>query len=503
MVDTTSALFKRVSAKMAALIPPFTSVHQARTGKLDSTGAIVLNPCEGLPDGWIWVRESFDASVSFSRAAVAALNGVREDLADVPVDVGYNPGGRLCAFQRTLSEETVNQYGKFAAAMGTPVAPAELFNKPVPNALLLDGLVTKSLTTPGLNIAIQPFNTDGLIFPLVDPFDVTASVPGTSGEVRWTIVSIAPVFDPTNPSASVVLTDGTPSTDPIFLFEGDTEAAAAITIPTGNIRLAALMLVNGQVAVDDSTVIVSLRANNAVTYPLNNYAGTTAPVVTDDASFGYSIDSLWFDNTGLAVYWCSDATIAAAVWNAIGGSGSSLSVTDGVTTVTDVDAINFVGATVSDLGGGVAEVDITGGGGGGSASVLLDYQETTDLLSAFSVTLDTWTQILANQNFTVTNGSAPIQFMAAIGMSGTASLSRIQLRFVVDSAGTPVYYKFPVAWASNFAGGSATFVISSLTAGAHTVRLEIWSADSNATIYLRAASQPDDEYLSLQVLQLG
>lgn len=45
-----------------------------------------------------------------------------------------------------------------------------------------------------------------------------------------------------------------------------------------------------------------------------------------------------------------------------GGGESSLIVTDGVTTVIDVTEIDFTGATVSDGGGGIADVDISGGG---------------------------------------------------------------------------------------------------------------------------------------------
>ena len=46
-----------------------------------------------------------------------------------------------------------------------------------------------------------------------------------------------------------------------------------------------------------------------------------------------------------------------------GGGISNLIVTDGVTTVNPTSEITFVGATVTDLGGGNAEVTITGGGG--------------------------------------------------------------------------------------------------------------------------------------------
>lgn len=47
-----------------------------------------------------------------------------------------------------------------------------------------------------------------------------------------------------------------------------------------------------------------------------------------------------------------------------GGSGASLSVTDGTTTVTGVTIVDFTsGATVTNGGGGTVDVAITGGGG--------------------------------------------------------------------------------------------------------------------------------------------
>lgn len=52
--------------------------------------------------------------------------------------------------------------------------------------------------------------------------------------------------------------------------------------------------------------------------------------------------------------------------------GSSLIVTDGVTTVSPTSEIDVNGGTVNDLGGGVAEIVITGGGGGSITVKKLD-----------------------------------------------------------------------------------------------------------------------------------
>ena len=46
----------------------------------------------------------------------------------------------------------------------------------------------------------------------------------------------------------------------------------------------------------------------------NNLTATTPPGATDDASAGYSVTSLWFDQSAGEVYRCMDATAGAAVW---------------------------------------------------------------------------------------------------------------------------------------------------------------------------------------------
>lgn len=62
--------------------------------------------------------------------------------------------------------------------------------------------------------------------------------------------------------------------------------------------------------------------------------------------------------------------------------GSSLTVTDGITTVTPVTEIDFTsGATVTDGGGGVADVAIGGGGGG---SFVTGYYTGTTTNPAFA-----------------------------------------------------------------------------------------------------------------------
>lgn len=50
-----------------------------------------------------------------------------------------------------------------------------------------------------------------------------------------------------------------------------------------------------------------------------------------------------------------------------GGGGGSLAITDGTTTVSGVDSLTVVGATIADDTGGAATLTVTGGGGGADA----------------------------------------------------------------------------------------------------------------------------------------
>ena len=46
----------------------------------------------------------------------------------------------------------------------------------------------------------------------------------------------------------------------------------------------------------------------------NNFAATTAPIVSNDFSQGYEVGSMWIDTTANKVYTCVDSTNGAAIW---------------------------------------------------------------------------------------------------------------------------------------------------------------------------------------------
>jgi len=57
--------------------------------------------------------------------------------------------------------------------------------------------------------------------------------------------------------------------------------------------------------------------------PKNNFAATSAPLVTDDANIAYSVGSTWIDTTTNFSYKCVDSTIGSAIWVQMTGFGFS------------------------------------------------------------------------------------------------------------------------------------------------------------------------------------
>lgn len=72
--------------------------------------------------------------------------------------------------------------------------------------------------------------------------------------------------------------------------------------------------------VDNTHAMTALRVAQAIeTFAdtkQNNYAGTVDPSVTDDTNAGYSVGSVWINNTAVPPesFRCADAAVGAAVW---------------------------------------------------------------------------------------------------------------------------------------------------------------------------------------------
>lgn len=84
---------------------------------------------------------------------------------------------------------------------------------------------------------------------------------------------------------------------------------------------------------------------------------TTDPTVDDDADAGYTVGSNWINTTTGHEFVLVDSTTGSAVWvSTTAVSVFSFSTSDGVTTVDPTTELTFVGGTLADLGGGVAEL---------------------------------------------------------------------------------------------------------------------------------------------------
>ncbi len=141
-------------------------------------------------------------------------------------------------------------------------------------------------------------------------------------------------------------------------------------------------------------------------------------------------------------------------------------------------------------------------GGVGNSSILLDFTQVTDI-SGLSIPEDTWTAIPATQHFTVVDGSVPIQ----ICLSGCVQMyngDNCGARVNIDSgAKTFLIGGYPGA-NSNVLAGAGTRVIpgGTLSAGVHSLDLEVYVlGSSSGSVYCRAASFPEIEGLTIQVVE--
>lgn len=127
--------------------------------------------------------------------------------------------------------------------------------------------------------------------------------------------------DPTNPEIDVVvsnLIDDTQSTSSnIYSAQKvDSEISNAVN---GLADLAYKNTIDSSSLIDDG-VVSELKLSTAVQTKLNanasqnNSTATTDPTVDDDSSLGYSIKSLWLNQTTKEAFMCFDATEGSAVW---------------------------------------------------------------------------------------------------------------------------------------------------------------------------------------------
>lgn len=200
-----------------------------------------------------------------------------------------------------------------------------------------------------------------------------------------------------------------------------------------------------------------------------------------------------------------------------GGTGTINDFTTPMTTLGDI-IVGSTGGAASRMAKGpintVFGVDAAGTlgympGGVGSAHVLqLNYAASTDVMNGAAITANTWTDIDTNKTFTVDQATSVVEISVGgnIQMGGGSIVagSVCSSRIVVDSAGANTPYRLggdAIQTAGNIVNalaGSPVVSITGLAAGTHTVKLQI-RASAAALAYLRAASFPDLEALTIRV----
>lgn len=139
----------------------------------------------------------------------------------------------------------------------------------------------------------------------------------------------------------------------------------------------------------------------------------------------------------------------------------------------------------------------------------LTYAPNVDHMNGAAVAATTWTDVHANQTFTVGSATAWLAIEIKLGLIATsAALAQIAARVNFNSGGTPVLVMFGEGIVSPAAGfgdlsGTLFFVSPAvLPTGANTIKVQIFGAAA-LTAYCRPNTQPNTEFYSLRVVELS
>jgi hypothetical protein len=192
------------------------------------------------------------------------------------------------------------------------------------------------------------------------------------------------------------------------------------------------------------------------------------PVVTDDREAGLTVGFRWINTTTGDRFTCIDDAAGAADWQLEGaGGGGDISVTDGTTTVDPCTAVEFTsGAVVTDAGGGLAEVAISGGSGNSPIVQAVDDIDEAD------------------HSTTSTSYAAVDATNASITITPTSISNRIRLRMQFKASASGVAaVSFTIKRGSTFITPAGSDQIKGVTTSAaeyqHDISIEIY--DSPAT----------------------
>jgi len=118
----------------------------------------------------------------------------------------------------------------------------------------------------------------------------------------------------------------------------------------------------------------------------SNLSASVAPTTGDDSDAGYSVASLWADNTADKIYMCIDSTVGAAVWKHLSTDATFTSGVQGLAPASGGGTANFLRAD------GTFAAPPGGAGGGSFVEVEFAYQASgaslTITVPANTLTID-------------------------------------------------------------------------------------------------------------------
>lgn len=153
--------------------------------------------------------------------------------------------------------------------------------------------------------------------------NLTSNVPATPSRHRWVMLSLD------HATASITVTNGALQSTASPLTNDQIESIISTDIPIGAVKLR-----NGQTGIseiDMESLHILLKQQ-----PRHNFTATSDPLITDDETKGYTIDSRWFNQTTTKMFTCFDSSVTAAVWISGGGGGGDPISTSSISTLAKV-----------------------------------------------------------------------------------------------------------------------------------------------------------------------
>ncbi len=213
----------------------------------------------------------------------------------------------------------------------------------------------RQLEMPNADVLLRKNNMTGAVAPTVNDDD-TSFYDTNSIWLDLTADKAYVCLDPTTGAAvwkEITAGLAPPFDDATAIIRDTGDVTALVRMDAGNVAAATTRLLE----MPDADVL--LRKNN--------YGAAVAPVVGDDNTAGYAINSLWLDTTADKAYICLDASTGAAVWveitaGAAGGEANTASNygVGGIGVFNDKNGVDLRFRNINDAGNGRVLVTLDG-----------------------------------------------------------------------------------------------------------------------------------------------